>query len=365
MQYSAFPDAYAKWEDEATTLAIALGGASPLGLGCIAGAQAPDGGRPGPGTAWPAAPLPRRRSPSVLAAAQAELGGVKLLAINGSTAIVTVTVPGIPTDQGGRALAAWSVAHGTGFSVSAVSVDEQKWADHAWGAAGRRSAGRPGGDHHRLRCATALDRVCRMTDTVDPITAGAMERDWPTAPPTAPCSTSGTRRRLWADPGSERSAGPGRPPERHDPARGIDLVVVEHHHRPHSPNRRSTPPTSTCVCTCCPAAWCCPGRSTWTGSSACCRTTPGRHSARSRPSRSTQVACRGGGRPAAEHLRSRQVPADDRLRRPVRRPDRARRPGPARRPSRRRDDRDARGLLQLQRRNASAPRWSRAASRRA
>jgi hypothetical protein len=58
------------------------------------------------------------------------------VAINGSTAIVTVTVPGVPIDQGGRALAAWSVAHGTGFSVSAVSVDDQKWSDHAWGAAG-------------------------------------------------------------------------------------------------------------------------------------------------------------------------------------------------------------------------------------
>ncbi len=135
VQYSAFPDAYAKWEDEATTLAIALGGASPLGLGCVAGAQAPTADAPvRPAVAGSSAAPPALAD--VLAAAQAELGGVKLLAVNGSTAIVTVTVPGIPTDQGGRALAAWSVAHGTGFSVSAVSVDEQKWADHNWGAAG-------------------------------------------------------------------------------------------------------------------------------------------------------------------------------------------------------------------------------------
>jgi hypothetical protein len=135
VQYSAFPDAYAKWEDEATTLAIALGGASPLGLGCVAGAQAPTADAPArPALAGSSAAPPALAD--VLAAAEAELGGLKLLAVTGSTAVVTITVPGIPTDQGGRALAAWSVAHGTGFSVSAVSVDEQKWADHSWGAAG-------------------------------------------------------------------------------------------------------------------------------------------------------------------------------------------------------------------------------------
>ena len=50
-------------------------------------------------------------------------------------------------------------------------------------------------------------------------------------------------------------------------------------------------------------------------------------------------------------LRHRQVPADDRLRRPDRRPDRRRRPGPARRPPRRGHHRHARGLRQLQRRH--------------
>ncbi len=135
VQYSGFPDAYAKWEDEATTLAIALGGASPLGLGCIAGAQSSTADAPARNPLAGTSAAPAAIS-EVLAAAQAELGGLKLVAINGSTAIVTVTVPGIPTDQGGRALAAWSVAHGTGFSVSAVSVDDQKWSDHAWGAAG-------------------------------------------------------------------------------------------------------------------------------------------------------------------------------------------------------------------------------------
>ncbi len=135
VQYSAFPDAYAKWEDEATTLAIALGGATPLGLGCIADAQAPTADAPVRTALAGMSGAPAALS-EVLAAAEAELGGLKLVAVNGSTAIVTVVVPGIPTDQGGRALAAWSVAHGTGFSVSAVSVDERKWADQAWGAAG-------------------------------------------------------------------------------------------------------------------------------------------------------------------------------------------------------------------------------------
>ena len=134
VQYSGFPDAYAKWEDEATTLAVALGGAAPLGLTCIAGAQAPTADAPVRKalTGTSAAPLPLIE---LLAAAEAELGGLKLVAIKATAAIVTVTVPGIPIDQGGRALAAWGVAHGTGFTVTALSVDKQHWADHAWDTA--------------------------------------------------------------------------------------------------------------------------------------------------------------------------------------------------------------------------------------
>jgi hypothetical protein len=134
VQYSGFPDAYAKWEDEATTLAVALGGAAPVSLTCIAGAQAPTADAPSrkplAGTSTAPSALV-----DVLAAAEAELGGLKLVATTGSTAIVTVTVPGVPTGQGGRALAAWGVAHGTGFTVTAVSVDRQKWADQTWDAA--------------------------------------------------------------------------------------------------------------------------------------------------------------------------------------------------------------------------------------
>ena len=56
-------------------------------------------------------------------------------------------------------------------------------------------------------------------------------------------------------------------------------------------------------------------------------------------------------RPVHRHVRG-QVPAHDRLRRPGRRPDRRRRPRPPRRAPRGGDDRDARGLRQLQRGHA-------------
>ncbi len=64
---------------------------------------------------------------------------------------------------------------------------------------------------------------------------------------------------------------------------------------------------------------------------------------------------RAAGEPLAVTL-DRQVPADDRLRRPGGRADRRRRPRPARRPPRRGHDGDARGLRQLQRRARSARR---------
>jgi hypothetical protein len=141
VQYSGFPDAYAKWEDEATTLAVALGGAAPLGLTCIAGAQAPTADAPARKALAGTSAAPSSVI-DLLAAAEAELGGLKLVAIKASTAIVTVTVPGIPIGQGGRALAAWGVAHGTGFTVTALSVERQKWADHTWDAA---TAAQPAG----------------------------------------------------------------------------------------------------------------------------------------------------------------------------------------------------------------------------
>ena len=141
VQYSGFPDAYAKWEGQAATLATALGGSRELQLSCIDGAQAPTADAPVrkalPGTGSASTALK-----TVLAAAQAELGGLKVVSAKGSTAVVTVTVPGVSVAQAGRALAAWAVAHGTGFDVTDVSVGAQEWTNHAWAdAATTRPAG--------------------------------------------------------------------------------------------------------------------------------------------------------------------------------------------------------------------------------
>lgn len=134
VQFSAFPDAYAKWENDAEVLATALGGGIDVQLTCRAGAQPPTADAPRraalPGTAGAPAKLA-----AVLAAAQAELGGLKVVGVTGSTAVVSVTVPGAPAATAGRALAAWSVAHGAGFGVAAVAVGNRKWVDHAWSAA--------------------------------------------------------------------------------------------------------------------------------------------------------------------------------------------------------------------------------------
>ncbi len=134
VQYSGFPDAYAKWEGQAVTLAAALGGAGPLALSCIAGAQPPTADAPARTALGGTSAAPTALA-AVLAAAEAELGGLRVLAIATSTATLTVSVPGIAAGQAGRALAAWAVAHAAGFGVTAVAVDEQLWTDHAWGAA--------------------------------------------------------------------------------------------------------------------------------------------------------------------------------------------------------------------------------------
>lgn len=134
VQYSAFPDAYAKWEGEAVTLATALGGGPQVQLSCRAGAQPPTADAPArralAGTT--AAPATLK---AVLAAAQAELGGLKLTDLTGSTAVVTISLRGVSAAAAGRALAAWAVAHSAGFDVVAVAVDDRMWADHRWSAA--------------------------------------------------------------------------------------------------------------------------------------------------------------------------------------------------------------------------------------
>jgi hypothetical protein len=133
VQDSAYPDAYAKWEPQARTLVRGLSGAVPGELSCRAGAAAPTAHAP------ERAPVTGAKAASpelaaVLGAAQAELGGVSVTSVSGDgrTALIDVTVPGIGRDAAARALAAWAVAHGTGFGVTGVTVDDRRWVDHAW-----------------------------------------------------------------------------------------------------------------------------------------------------------------------------------------------------------------------------------------
>jgi hypothetical protein len=140
VQYSAFPDAYAKWEGEALTLAAALGGGSPVQLSCRAGAQPPTADAPARRALDGTGAAPDRLK-AVLAAAQAEFGGangqggLKLVDITDSTAAVTIGLRGVSATAAGRALAAWSVAHSAGFGVVAVAVKDRNWVDHHWSAA--------------------------------------------------------------------------------------------------------------------------------------------------------------------------------------------------------------------------------------
>ena len=133
VQQSAYPDAYAKWEPQATTLVRALSGAAPVRLGCRAGghrptAVAPD--RPAPAGTDDATP----QLTAALAAADAALGGLTVqdVADEGRTATVSVSLAELTSGAAGRTLAAWAVAHGTGMSITDVVVDEQLWTDHEW-----------------------------------------------------------------------------------------------------------------------------------------------------------------------------------------------------------------------------------------
>lgn len=133
VQYSGFPDAYAKWEPQATTLVAGLSGADVLALTCGAGAREPTAAhpvRPAPAGTDNATPALTQ----VLAAADAELGGLTVTAVSddGMTATVNVAIPETDPSVAGRALAAWAVSHGTGLEVSQVDVQDRQWADHEW-----------------------------------------------------------------------------------------------------------------------------------------------------------------------------------------------------------------------------------------
>ena len=133
VQYSGYPDAYAKWEPQATTLARGLGGSVTVELGCRDGADAPTARAPDraavPGSEQASAGLS-----TVLSAAQAELGGISVVAVSdgGRRATVRVAAPGLDDETAARALAAWAVSHGTEMNVTTVGVQDRTWADHAW-----------------------------------------------------------------------------------------------------------------------------------------------------------------------------------------------------------------------------------------
>jgi hypothetical protein len=140
VQYSGFPDAYAKWADEATILAGDLGGERDPQGSCRAGAQpvtaaAPDRS-PVAGADAASAELG-----GALAALQAELGGVKVVSVSddGRTAIIAPTVDGLDKAAAARAAAAWAVAHATSMGITVVSADGRTWSDHEW----RDDAGTP------------------------------------------------------------------------------------------------------------------------------------------------------------------------------------------------------------------------------
>ncbi len=140
VQYSAYPDAYAKWADEATVLAKDLGGGQDPQGSCRAGAQ------PVTAEAPDRSPVTGAEKAStelgtVLAALQAELGGVKVMAVSddGKSAIVAPTVAGLSPTAAARATAAWSVAHATSMGITAASAGGRTWTDHAW----RDDAGAP------------------------------------------------------------------------------------------------------------------------------------------------------------------------------------------------------------------------------
>lgn len=136
VQRSGYPDAYAKWEPDATALAVQLGGTVPLTLTCRSGAVASTADTPSrPDVAGLTAATAALRQ--LVTAAQAELTGITVDAVtaDGSTATLSIALPGAQPAQAARALAAWAVAHATSMAVATVSAGDQQWRGHRWRSA--------------------------------------------------------------------------------------------------------------------------------------------------------------------------------------------------------------------------------------
>ncbi len=206
VQYSAFPDAYAQWEPQATTLVRGLSGGAEMRVSCREDALPPTADAPArdpvPGAEAAAVPLAE-----LLAAAGAELGEVTVLDVadGGTAATVRVGVPGLDDAAAGRALAAWSVAHAAGFGVTGIDVQDGRWSDHEWAV--RRRPVRPGagGRAHRRR-RLSPDRCCgcpRVRSRCDARPDPAGTRSWETV-------AAATHHPVTPRPGAERSGHSGR-----------------------------------------------------------------------------------------------------------------------------------------------------------
>lgn len=135
VQYSAFPEAYAKWEPAAERLASALSAAEIGLVSCRSGAVAPTADTPVrpplDGTSGASSGLA-----VLLAEAEVELGGLTVVevAADGGTATLDAAIGSLDPARSAAVLAAWTVAHATGAAVSHVTVTDRLWVDHAWGA---------------------------------------------------------------------------------------------------------------------------------------------------------------------------------------------------------------------------------------
>lgn len=136
VQYSGYPEAYAKWEPQATALANALGGLRPVpALRCRAGAAASTA----PAPVRSALPGTQAADPALraaLAAAQAELGGLQLRDLRdaGRSAVLQTGQTGAAAarTRAASVLAAWAVAHATGMGITRIEVADGRYADHSW-----------------------------------------------------------------------------------------------------------------------------------------------------------------------------------------------------------------------------------------
>ncbi|AZI57457.1 heavy metal transporter [Nakamurella antarctica] len=136
VQYSGHPEAYAKWEVEAAQLVGALSGGWGTALSCRDGAAASTA--PVPPRAVPT--LMAAASPglaSLIAAANAELGTIAVVAVSadGKEVVVTIDVPVLAdSDRAAMTLALWTVAHAASGRLNLVAVAGARWQGSSWGA---------------------------------------------------------------------------------------------------------------------------------------------------------------------------------------------------------------------------------------